>query len=339
MNQEFAGTCQNPREPTPNHNLMKSIPLIDRSRRVAIGLSLTLAALGTAPAEGAIVSDFDDGVPDWDESVLRGVTFTESGGHLVATGNIPAKTDCVTWNLSSLRWFRPVALKDGEVFELRVDLLESEPNDVQALLTYVEPGVGGYSLVKDRDEIWLTKFRWVDCGANAPFFYEQILVKNERVRLVLEFRKAGTSLHITSKVIDLDGMGYPVVFERTVTDTTGVDPTVPSFRGFTWSPDAGAPFFNGTAVAVDVLSVADSAVPGARVVFDNLAYEPRPVLEVEKAVRLSWPAHFEGVQVLGAPTLDGPWTTISEPILKSNGSLLMTVPAPLSSTLRFFRLD
>lgn len=213
-----------------------------------------------------MVSDFDDGVPDWTQSVLRGVTFIESGGHLVATGNIPAKIDCVTWNLSSFRWSQPVALRDGEVFELRVDLLELEPNDVQALLTYVELGVGGYSLVKDRDEIWLSKFRWVDCGANAPFFYEQIVTKNERVRLVLEFKKVGPSLQITSKVLDLD-RDNAVEFERTVTDSPDVDLTVRSFRGFTWSPDAGAPFLNGHGEILGALRSGRQPAPAASPAF------------------------------------------------------------------------
>lgn len=317
---------------------MKHSPTEVTRRIQTTSLGILLAMYFSVPLRGAIVSDFDDLVADWDESVLRGAIFTESEGHLVATGNIPAKTGCVTWNISSLRWFRPVALNEGEVLELHVDLLEAGPNDVQALLTYVEPGVGGYSLVKDEDEIWLTKFRWVDCGGNAPLFYQQVRAKNERVRMVLELRKANTSLHITTKVLDLD-QPQAVLFEKTLTDSPAVDSTVRSFRGFSWLPDHGAPFMNGTAVAVDVLSVADTDQPAARVVFDNLAYQRRPVLEVEKAVRLSWPARFTGALVQGAPTLDGPWTTLSEPVVESNGSFLMTVPATDFEALRVFRLQ
>ena len=62
------------------------------------------------------------------------------------------------------------------------------------------------------------------------------------------------------------------------------------------------------------------------------------MLSVEKAVRLSWPASFTGMEVLGAPTVDGPWTKISEPIMENEGRYRMTVPAPLGETMRYFRL-
>jgi hypothetical protein len=311
---------------------------IGKAQTLGTIIGLTVLILNAAPVRSAVVSDFDDGMPDWDQVVLRGVTFSESDGRLVAGGTIPARNYCMTANLSSLRWYESVAVREGEVFVLRADLLESNHDDVQALLTYVNIGGGGYSLVKDQDVIWLTKFQWVDCGANAPFFYEQVPTKNERVRLVLELKKAGTSLEITSKVLDLDD-AYAVLFEKTVTDTAAVDPTVAALRGYSLAADAGAPIVSGTAVALDVLNVADTIQSSARVVFDNLTYERQPVLSVEKAVRLSWPASFTGMEVLGAPTVDGPWTTIAEPVIESAGNYLMTVPSPLSETLRVFRLE
>lgn len=315
-----------------------SLSLTRRNPIPAPLIGLFLVALAGTPIHSAVVSNFDDGVPDWDEAVLRGVSSSESGGQLVASGNIPARNNCVTVNLSSLRWYESVALREDEVFVLQVDLLELGPNDVQALLTYVTPGVGGYSLVKDEDEIWLTKFQWVDCGANAPFFYEKVATRNGRVRLALELKKAGANLEITSKVLDLDDP-HAVLFEKTVIDTPGVDPTVSAFRGYSWSADAGPPILNGTAVALDVLNVADTTQPSARVVFDNLAYARQPLLTAERAVRLSWPTSFPGMDVLGAPTVDGPWTKIAEPIVESEGNCLMTVPSPLSESLRVFRLE
>ena len=316
------------------------MPLPRRDRILSPLIGLVLVTLAGTPVHSAVVSDFEDGVPDWDQQVLRGVTFSESDGRLVASGTIPARNYCMTANLSSLRWYESAALREAEVLVLRVDLLESSPNDVQALLTYVTPntGGGGYSLVKDQDEIWLTKFQWVDCGANAPFFYEQVAIKNERVRLVLELKKAGTSLEITSKVLDLDDANA-VLFAKTVTDTAAVDPTVPALRGYALAADAGPPIVNGSAVALDVLNVADTMQSSARVVFDDLAYERQPVLTVGKAVRLSWPASFTGMEVLGAPTVDGPWTKVAEPLMENEGRYLMTVPAPLSETLQVFRLE
>jgi hypothetical protein len=80
-----------------------SLPLTRRNPIPAPLIGLLLATLAGSPIHSAVVSDFDDGVPDWDEAVLRGVSFSESGGQLVASGNIPARNNCVTVNLSSLR--------------------------------------------------------------------------------------------------------------------------------------------------------------------------------------------------------------------------------------------
>lgn len=64
----------------------------------AMGLLAMLQPLALIAA--TIVSDFNDGVPDWDSISLRGMSFSEASGQLVATGNIPSGNDCITVNLS-----------------------------------------------------------------------------------------------------------------------------------------------------------------------------------------------------------------------------------------------
>jgi hypothetical protein len=319
---------------------MKPTHHVNERQMLTVLIGLLLGTTIANQTWSAIVSDFDDGAPDWDGKQVRGADFSESGGRLVASGTIPAKVEnCITWNLTAVWWNRSVVANEGEVLSFQVDLVESSHNDVQVLLEYTAYGTGGYALIKDEDEIWLTKFDWSDCGVgNAPFFYEPAVVKNERVRLVLELKPVDTSMEITSKVLDLDD-GGAVLFERTVIDTAAVDPTISSFRGYAWSADSGPPILGGTRVGVAVINVANTPQSAVRFTFDNLIYERRPVLKVKNAVRLSWPVSSGEMEVLGAPNVDGPWTPILEPIMESDGAYLMTVPAPLSETMRYFRLE
>lgn len=238
-----------------------------------------------------------------------------------------------------MRWLRSIDLRDQEILELRVDVVEASQPDVQVLLEYVAlDGTGGYALIKDDDEIWLTKYQWVTCGANAPFFYEQQPIRNEGITLSLELKRVGASLELTSRVLDTEDPGL-VLFERTVNDTPAVDPTVASFRGYAWSAELGPPIFNGSAIDLGIINVARTSTVGSRVALDNLQYQRRPVLNVERAVRISWPNTFPDIRVLGAPSVQGPWTEVSDPLVESAGRILMTIPAPLSETFRVYRTE
>jgi len=77
------------------------------------------------------------------------------------------------------------------------------------------------------------------------------------------------------------------------------------------------------------------------VVYDNFTYEYRSaaVLNIEKAVRLSWPALATAFAVEAAPTVNGPWTLLTEPIIQRDGLNYVTVPAPASEAMSVFRLQ
>jgi hypothetical protein len=81
----------------------------------------------------------------------------------------------------------------------------------------------------------------------------------------------------------------------------------------------------------------DGTLPAVEATFDNFemrTYEIPP-LGIQRAMRLTWPAPA-GVNwaVESAPTVQGPWVTIQDPVLP--GLQQMTVPA--NDIMRFFRL-
>ena len=84
----------------------------------------------------------------------------------------------------------------------------------------------------------------------------------------------------------------------------------------------------------------DGTGPEVEVTYDNCTWEYRNAteLDVERAVRLSWPAFSTLFVVEGAPSIDGPWLPVNEPVLQTNGMNWMTVPAPISEAMKLFRL-
>jgi hypothetical protein len=131
-----------------------------------------------------------------------------------------------------------------------------------------------------------------------------------------------------------------VLFERTVTDTASVDPTVSAFRGHTFYKDPGMPWRNANAIDLAVLSMSSQRQSEFQLVLDNLTYtrSSEPTLAVERAVRLSWPARSGAWIVEGARRVEGPWGEVQEPISTDGAVQRMTVPAQPAEDLRVFRL-
>jgi hypothetical protein len=72
--------------------------------------------------------------------------------------------------------------------------------------------------------------------------------------------------------------------------------------------------------------------------FDNLELRTYdvPWLAINKAVRLQWPASAFPFTVEGAPTVQGPWLPVLEPVFESGG--VRQVAVPTSDAVKFFRL-
>ena len=68
----------------------------------------------------------------------------------------------------------------------------------------------------------------------------------------------------------------------------------------------------------------------ARIVYEVISYD--------RAIRLSWPAFGTPHVVEGAPSVEGPWTEVTEPVLQEGPINYMTIPAVFSDTIEVFRL-
>ena len=73
---------------------------------------------------------------------------------------------------------------------------------------------------------------------------------------------------------------------------------------------------------------------------DNLEYNYIPQLDIAKAVLVTWPVPPEPFtyKLYGAPSVEGPWVEVSEPVFEIDGMNRCTVPTSLAETLKVFRL-
>lgn len=239
-------------------------------------------------------------------------------------------------------------LPDGQMLELRADLISASQNDAFAGLAfnYLIGGHGnGYMFSKDEDELWLMKF-YDGATKFAWLFYTNQPLKNENVTLVLALTRAGTNLNITTRVLDKDNSNS-VLFERTVTDTPKADPVLPSrtVNGMIGMADpTGTPWPLLTAPTWIELTLTWcnpqlAPQPRAQVIFDNVEvwqYES-PQLTIQNAVVVSWPVPQGQFVLESAPSVDGPWTPVLDPWIRTNNGRC-EVSIPGSGSMQFFRL-
>jgi hypothetical protein len=230
---------------------------------------------------------------------------------------------------------------DGQTLEWRVDLISMSESTsvVQPMVSSQARGLG-YAIAVGHDFVAVLK--WV--GAMAVLCCEKATIRNTNVVLALALTQVQTNLVLTARVLEPGDQGA-VLFERSVVDTPGVDPTLttaevetPTGLRLPWSKDVkGMPLFSGDRLDLEIFQYNDGTKPEAKAIFDNLelrTYEV-PQVGIERAVRLTWPA-LEGAyySVEGAPTVQGPWLPVRG--LPMPGMQQVTVPA--SETARFFRL-
>jgi hypothetical protein len=299
--------------------------------------SLLSASIIRSESQPVVISDFSSA--NWNLTSDQGIaSYRVEDGQLVITGDLPPGTSLLN-TFTLISWDRALSLQDSETLEIRVDLVDADEEDVQTLIQWKHWDLGGYALARDRDEIWLTKFRQVSDGANAPFFYEELPIKSERVTLSMAITLVDPDVVIRVAVLDKDA-NDAVLFQRTVTDTEAIDPTVASFRGHTFYPDPGPPWRNANAIDLAVLSMSSERQADFRLVLDNFTYSrsSEPAIGVERAVRLSWPARPGSWVVEGAKQLEGPWVEVQEPSTTIPGIQQVTVPAQLAEEMKVFRL-
>lgn len=239
-------------------------------------------------------------------------------------------------------------LPDGQTLEARVELLGINQNDAFAhlqLVWFEGASTHAYALVKDQDEIGLMK-AW-DMGRSLAFlFFTKEVIKSQNVTLVLALTRRGSNLEINTRVLDRDNSNA-VLFDRTVTDTPQSDAvlatgtvkglvTVPDRSETPW-PVLDAP--GSVELGMAWGNTQHGSVGPATATFDNLEvkqYES-PELTIQRAAVLSWPLTQAPFAVVSAPSLDGPWTPVTDPWCRTNASRIeVIIVAPDSQ--KFFQL-
>ncbi|MHC1765099.1 MAG: hypothetical protein AB9869_12500 [Verrucomicrobiia bacterium] len=241
--------------------------------------------------------------------------------------------------------------KDGSDFglvpnktkEIRVALAKLDEQATNFAGLGFGSGSGIYVFHKGRYGVALTK--WLaPLDEFALFYYEKALVRNTNIILSLALTRAQTNVILTGRVLDQENSDT-VLYERTFVDTPQADPALTSaeFEALSglrlrFVPDVKAPpYTSGDNVGLLLWQYTDGQQPAAEATFDNLelrTYEV-PLVGIERVVRLSWPAsatiHYA---VEGAPTVQGPWLPVQEPV--TPGLNQMAVPA--NALIQYFRL-
>jgi len=84
----------------------------------------------------------------------------------------------------------------------------------------------------------------------------------------------------------------------------------------------------------------DGNGPEVWATFDDFTseYTGPLILNLRRAVQISWPAYETDFAVEGARTLEGPWQRINGSETTEDGIHTLTIPAPESNVFEVFRL-
>ncbi len=197
----------------------------------------------------------------------------------------------------------------------------------------------GYTLRFARQYVGISK--WLPSFASLRI--DPVTLPDSNVVLALALTRVRTNLLITARVLEKGGQGA-VLFERSLWDTPGVEPTLSSNQVYAatglcypWRMDvAGLPWFSFDYVDLEIYQQNDGTLPEALAVFDNLELRTYdlPTISIQPAVRLSWPATGMNFAVQGAPTPQGPWLPVQDSI--SPG--FEQINLPQNYLMQFFRL-
>jgi len=307
--------------------------LVAGGRTFTVVIALALAVGAAGPVDAGLIDDFSQPIPD--PIPGNGINFAVVDGQLVING---------TWEGSYIqyeqaRWDEGFVVADGATLELRAELVSAVGTNVFVMLALRGgAGEGGYSLLKDDDEIGLMKT--YDANHHTLLFHTNALIKHENVILVLRATPMDDALMLQARVLDKTANGL-VLWESTAfVDGPQSDFGIPDpFPfGFPFEADRGAPMGWTDRVGLGLLHFETGPARYGEIIVDNLEYSlyPAPELAIEKSVLLSWPANTAEEQiVLTAESLTGPWIPCLEPIFKRNDCLCVAVPT--TSAQQYFK--
>ena len=306
---------------------------------------LGTATIKPAPVDTRTVLDnFDDNRPTgWNPMSSNGQgKISETNQQFTVRGYWPGVHSASLYDSWAKGWISKAwAVADGQTLEWRVDLV-----GMSGSTSMVYPGAGSWSALRSyviavgRDFVAIGKL----ASGPAVLCCDKTTIKTTNVVLALALTRVQTNLVVTARVLDKDNQGA-VLFERSVVDTPGVDPTLTTaeFEALTgmrlqwWKDLKEAPLFSGDSFNLEIFQCNDGAQPAAEVIFDNLELRACeiPQIGIAQAARLTWPAAATvDFAVEYAPTVNGPWLPLNDQSLP--GLKQMTVPA--NRDMQFFRL-
>jgi hypothetical protein len=281
--------------------------------------------------------------PSWERGAGAGeIAIGQANGQMTLRGYWPGiRTATPVDTVAYVNPARPWAVKPGQSLEARVDLASLKNRGAGAVLGVNAGSGAGYWMMKRLDAVFLGKQN----GGITVFAADKHATPNANVVLVLALTPDGKNVMLTARVLDKSKGN--VLYERSVVDTPGADPSMHSQQVtalfgqtmYVGNDRSGAPWTSGSTPWLGVFQCTDGTLPAVEATFDNFelrtyAYEA-PKLGIEPAMRLSWQAPASvGWSVEGAPTTQGPWLPVQDSL--APGIQQMTVPA--DEGIKFFRL-
>jgi len=276
----------------------------------------------------------------------KGACFNADGQfHAVGTFPTATKTFDDTYLFGQQCNASGWTVTNGLTREWRADLVGLDDNATNmAELVVSAYQSTGYGFLKGRDFALLLK--WSSQLRNTVLWCERTTVPlpHTNVIMAVALTRQDPNVVITTRVLDKADPNK-ALFAHSYLDTPASDTslTASELQALTGMqitglfPDAAEPPPNVVGVCLGLFQYTNGKQPAPTAVYDNLEMRTSeiPLLGLERAVRLSWPASPSvNYAVQSAPAVQGPYTPVED--LAMPGFNQMTVP--MSDPAGFFRL-
>ena len=270
-----------------------------------------------APVNSSVVlADFNDGIlkPQWVPWSSGTIYPTEANGQLKVRGVWNRPVNNVVLDHAGMYWVENWSVPEGQTVEWRAEVLGMNQD-----AGYVGLGAGTsqtrfYQLQLASDSVSL--YRWTATGGNVLLFSDPAIVRQTNIVLCFALTRHQSQAVVTIRVEDRTAPGT-VLYEKNYLDVS--------------------PFLSGNNAVLGVAPNWELQASDASASFDNFgrrAYEVPPV-GIERTVRLSWPSTGMNFAVEAAPTVQGPWLPVQDPVLPG----LEQKAVPANDLMMFFRLQ
>jgi hypothetical protein len=221
-------------------------------------------------------------VDDFDDNSFTGGkwgsgTIIESNQQFNVFGDFHVPTDSIYFSyVFGGPSGQNVVLLNRMTREWRADLVSLEDNATNTAILAVSANLApGYAFYQGRDFAFLAK--WSLRFSSSVLWCDRAALPHTNVILALALTRVQPILVITARVLDKANPDT-VVFQRSVVDTPGSDPTlsVSQFRALTgmnltdWVSDAAEAPPAVVGAALGVFQYTDGSAPVPKAVFDNL---------------------------------------------------------------------